>query len=886
MNQALRVSRLLFASRLSIWISISALLISPASAQVNGPGPSPSSDFDVVVNLPDDQFSFNDEIGGVAGETVQVNVLSGGRVDSPRANFGSELNLDGGTLGMPFSAENGSEVNVISGRVGFFDDNVFEIHTGSEVNISGGEIDGNIFALSSSSVNVSGGELNGSFDAFFGSLVNISGGSFGSTFGFDPRSFNAFAGSEVNISGGDFSEGFDANFGSVVNISGGSFSGGRFSAGFMASLGSDVAISGGTFGSGFLASDGSAVELIGGEFRLNGVDFTGGTITLADDDVFTGVFADGSPFVFRESDGDTFSEVTLTVTQLPPIDLNPIVINDLSVSVPSGLRTGQTLTLQSGGSLLDNFTVFDATLNVEAGTLGFGSEVLGSEVNISGGSVGSNFAAQSDSVVNISGGTVGSSFGAFSGSEINISGGSVGSNFDANSGSRVNISGGILGSSFEAQSGSEVNISGGAFGSGFRSDSGGDVELIGGEFRLNGADFLAGTISLTSDDVFTGTLADGSSFIFSSNTDRLSNVTLTASELPTANVSPIVIATPVVSGPSGLRAGQSLTVVDGGSLRDGFAVVDATLKIEAGGRVGGSLDASNSEVNISGGTVQSNLSVFGSVVNIDGGEIRSSFNAFGSVLNISDGNLGSVLSVSDSEVNISGGIGARFLTASSGSVVNISDGGGPDGFGGSGFTALLGSEVNISGGRVSADTFGDLEARDGSVVNISGGTIGGGSFFRLEALSGSEVSISGGEVIGSFVADSGSQVSIVGSDFILDGQSLDVGSTTNAPLMILDRDVTLSGLLADGTPFSFDLNSSTVSSDDDFFDADAMLTVALFSDALLGDCDQDGEVTFADIASFIEVLTSGIFLEEADCDQDGAVTFSDIPVFIAILTNT
>lgn len=53
---------------------------------------------------------------------------------------------------------------------------------------------------------------------------------------------------------------------------------------------------------------------------------------------------------------------------------------------------------------------------------------------------------------------------------------------------------------------------------------------------------------------------------------------------------------------------------------------------------------------------------------------------------------------------------------------------------------------------------------------------------------------------------------------------------------------------------------------------------------MLGDVNQDGEVTFADIPSFIEILIAGSFLDEADCNQDGEVTFADIPSFIEILT--
>ena len=52
---------------------------------------------------------------------------------------------------------------------------------------------------------------------------------------------------------------------------------------------------------------------------------------------------------------------------------------------------------------------------------------------------------------------------------------------------------------------------------------------------------------------------------------------------------------------------------------------------------------------------------------------------------------------------------------------------------------------------------------------------------------------------------------------------------------------------------------------------------------LLGDVDQDGEVTSGDIAPFIEVLQTGSFLAEADCNEDGVINFADIAPFIEIL---
>ena len=61
---------------------------------------------------------------------------------------------------------------------------------------------------------------------------------------------------------------------------------------------------------------------------------------------------------------------------------------------------------------------------------------------------------------------------------------------------------------------------------------------------------------------------------------------------------------------------------------------------------------------------------------------------------------------------------------------------------------------------------------------------------------------------------------------------------------------------------------------------DALFAVPAF---LLGDCNQDGGVDFADIPAFITILQAGTFLEQADCNQNGVVDFDDISAFIQIL---
>ena len=204
--------------------------------------------------------------------------------------------------------------------------------------------------------------------------------------------------------------------------------------------------------------------------------------------------------------------------------------------------------------------------------------------------------------------------------------------------------------------------------------------------------------------------------------------------------------------------------------------------------------------------------------------------------------------------------------------LNVSDGGSIGEF----FSAYSGAEVNISGGNV-ADFF---YAFSGSEVNISGGTIGD----CLDAFSGSLVNISGGTFGDNFRGQGGSEINLFGSDFVVDGVLLDASLSSGEAFTILDREVTLSGLLVDGSPFSYDLNLVN-GSNADFLSADATLTVTLVStEVILGDCDQDGDVDFLDIAPFIEILSTAAILAEADCNLDGDVNFLDIAPFIVILT--
>ena len=140
-------------------------------------------------------------------------------------------------------------------------------------------------------------------------------------------------------------------------------------------------------------------------------------------------------------------------------------------------------------------------------------------------------------------------------------------------------------------------------------------------------------------------------------------------------------------------------------------------------------------------------------------------------------------------------------------------------------SADLGSVVNVFDGNV-----GSLNIGRGAVVNIFGGNIDG------DSLSGGadrwvgnfgELNVSGGTFGGVAQIFSRSTFNLTGTEFFLNGQSISGGAVGN-PLIIQEREVTLSGILLDGSPFSFFLNSVLEPTrTQDLFQADAIVTVTV-----------------------------------------------------------
>jgi hypothetical protein len=245
-------------------------------------------------------------------------------------------------------------------------------------------------------------------------------------------------------------------------------------------------------------------------------------------DVFSGVLADGSAFIFSGDEYDYIGPgtTTLQTVAVPSADTTPMVVSSGDAST-KGLRAGQTLTITGDAQVRSGFDAIGGRLNIEGGSVGISLATLNTEVNITGGAVGDHFGALSGTTVNITGGSVGEGFSAREGSTVNISGGSVGSAFSAGEGSTVNIAGGSVERRFRAYSGSTVNITGGSFEGEFGARSGSTVNLFLLDALLDGVALdlmLGGTIEITQRDglLLEATLADGTYFDLQLNPTSLS----------------------------------------------------------------------------------------------------------------------------------------------------------------------------------------------------------------------------------------------------------------------------------------------------------------------------------------------------------------------------
>ncbi len=489
------------------------------------------------------------------------------------------------------------------------------IDSDTQVNVSAGGIVGSGIQFGKEDgtstnveVNITGGSA-GNIDANRGSSINIFDG--------DISQIRLYPGTSAHITGGRLGR-FDSRLGSIT---------GEYAT---------AVISGGIFSWPFVGREG--VQLVGGEFILDGVPFAGGILTLTvastPNSVLTGTLANGSVFIISPSRPDELHGSMISITSLPPIDTTPILIDEATDPIPPGLRAGQSLTLRDGGELPQDFAAVNATLNVEGGRVQEFLELAGSTVNVTGGIVERRLAAYRGTQLNVLGGLFQERPSIFDGALLNLDDGRmIGTRIEA--GGSANVTGGVSQNYFLVEPGGSATLSGGRFDR-FRAKAGSNVEISGGDFILNDVPIGSSTVTLTDTDVLTGTLGDGSPFIFSPQRDRnvVEGVMLTSIGLP-----PVPMETIVIDGSSGifdqgLRKGQSLVLEVGGEIEWNVSIVDASLRIN-GGRVYEHLALSRSHLTMTHGRIESNFRVYsGSIVSICGGEFRQTRILDGGVVNL------------------------------------------------------------------------------------------------------------------------------------------------------------------------------------------------------------------------------------------------------------
>ncbi len=692
-----------------------------------------------------------------------------------------------------------------------------------------------------------------------GATINVhEGGLFTSQF--DPATIVANV--LINVHGGLVGEFFRAEAGTMFTMTAG-----MIDQGFRANPLSDIVLQGGAFGFDLDVNGAASLTLVGGEFLFNGAPASNLASGLVSGDVFSGTLADGTVFILSSGDAIPAGTTTLSTVALPPADLTHMVVT--SGEGPStGLRAGQHLTISGNATLRDHFAAVSATLDIDGGSVGDGLEFVDSDVQISDGEVGDHMRMHQGSHLEMTGGVIGADANIYAnslvelyegkigsnahvrfGGVVNLFGGSLGAVATGWSGSEINVDGGVLEASFDGRNGSVVTLAAGAVGHRFRADSGSQIHIHGGEFLLNGAPIADLSGGLSFGDDFTGTLADGSSFIFSARgLDELNagTIQLHPTTLPPIDLTPMA----VTNGPGpneGLRTGQELTISGDATLRDAFAVVSATLNID-GGTVGYGLEAIGSQINMTDGEVGEAGYLFeGSTLNLFGGRIGASLDAHeGSLVHMSGGIIDDdFFAFAGSEVLISGGEIKNDFTVDNNAMVTMQDG-------------AIGN---------------DLELRTGARLEMSGGQIGE----NARVLNNADLEISGGAIGDGLQAFSGSRVTLYVTQLTIDGD--DVALTLGQPVLIPDRNgALLEGTLADGAQIDFVLNGA-IFLNEDFFHSNAELYAVLAKSiaCLASDLNDDGMVDGADLANLLAAWGT----KANDLNGDGVVNGADLAQLLA-----
>lgn len=690
-------------------------------------------------------------IGGSAtaysGSQIHV---SAGSIGSGLEILGGQVEVDGGTIVGRVEIWSGGELSVLSGDGG----SVAYLSGSSTLNVAGGEVDTRNTMFGT--INLSGGEITGRMVTGQGAELNISGGLL--------RDVIVYYQSHVNLSGGKIT-GFD-----IVNASSMEMTGGVIESYPTVYIGSNIParLAGGVIADRIEKRAGSQrLVLAGTDFRLDGTpieDADGEGVQLEFDlpagAVLTGVYADGTPFAYSSLEGDDLPAGSLLLEQAPFVGTHPATVTLPTDAAPQGVHAGQTLNIEQGAEVASHLM---------AG--------WGSQVNVTGGTVGYDFEA-AGATVNMTGGEVGNLFDLFHGTQLTLSGGMLGQAGKSH-GASVHQTGGVIDREFVATGGSTVVLAGGAVGDAVELDQTSSLALQGGEFRLDG-ELIDGLMNvgdqvpldLQAGQVLSGTLADGTPFAFAAgfalDEDTLPAGTLTLHRANLPAVGAATIDASVDPVPLGVRGGQTLQVPVAASVPNHFNA----------GR--------GSQIAITGGNIGDNFEATAATVVLESGSIGESFDAFdAAVVEMSGGTLG----------NQAQFVGGSQLLLSGGNAGNVD--------------ALGNSAIEVTGGTLASATLSEgstLEISQGEIdaiyVNTATATIDGGTVGFFRADSGSDITLRGGRIRKNVETRPGSSVRLVGAEFFIDTTPVtELPAVGDQSALEVPEGSVLSGTLADGSVF-------------------------------------------------------------------------------------
>jgi hypothetical protein len=586
--------------------------------------------------------------------------------------------------------------------------------------------------------------------------------------------------------------------------------GGSFATGLGNALnaysGSSVNISGGSV-TAVVARSGSTVELAGGVYTQ--VNFISGSAVRIIGDDFR---IDGVPVAGLVDVGDT--------VWMSPFSTNQTLSGTFANGTPFVFSNFRTDQIASGAITLEKAelpSIGSPMIEVPGNPVPLGIRAGQTLLVDNGGEVAPSFRAGWGSTLRIEAGSVGHSLETV-GSHVELIDGSIGNSATFFTGSLVEVQGGSIGDAVRVQKGATLRVSGGRVGIAPTIENGAQLEISGG----------AGFDSL---QVMGGIDASGIKIV--GNEFRLNGQPLTNPELMTIGGSASL----------SINAISTLTCIlaDGTPFSMGSPGGSAPVLLQAAALP----DIGPSFINALTDPVPLGIRTGQTLEIPTGAHVGDFFRAGrGSRVVVSGGTLGRGFDANQSEVRFSDGSLGELVAIAAGSVFTMTGG------------AIVAPPPNMS-------TAINLAVSSDSKAVVSGGRIEG------TVAIGGEFLLAGGAISG-IRASKDSNVQIYGTHFVIDGVDLTPDLIQNSPLTISNRDVLLSGTLADGTEFQFDLNSSR-------FNALANLKVVL---VLPGDFNVDGMVDTADYTTWRDALGDDVeHGSGADGDFDGRITLADYKIW-------